>query len=57
MYANLGSGSNTGSGILRDKTLADKLMYIPNNDTQITPSVYYNYWLKRYDTQLIKIQL
>ena len=28
------------------------MMYILNNDTQITPSEDYNYWLKRLDTQL-----
>ena len=27
------------SGILRDKTMDDKLMYIPNDNKQITPSV------------------
>ena len=26
------------TGILRDKTIADKLLYNPNNDKQITPS-------------------
>ena len=31
--------------------MADKLMYIPNNDT---PSVDNNKWLKRLDTQLIE---
>ena len=31
-----------------------KLLYIPYDDTQITPSVDYNYWLKRLDTQLIE---
>ena len=30
--------------------MADKLMYIPNGDTY-TPSVDYNQWLKRLDTQ------
>ena len=32
----------------------DKLMYIPNFDTRdrIKPSVDYNQWLKRLDTQL-----
>ena len=35
------------------KTMTDKLKYIPNDYTQIYPSVdYYNYWLKRLDTQL-----
>ena len=34
--------------------MANKLMYIPNDDTQITPSVDKNYWLKRFDTQLNK---
>ena len=29
-----------------------KLTYNPNNDTQITPSVNYNQWLKRLNTQL-----
>ena len=29
--------------------MADKLMYIPNDNT---PSVDYYYWLKRLDTQL-----
>ena len=28
------------SGILRDKTMADKLMYITNNDTQNNPVDY-----------------
>ena len=32
--------------------MADELMYIPNDDTQITPFVDYHYWLKRWDTQL-----
>ena len=33
--------------------MTEKLIYIPNDNTQITPSsVYYNYWLKRLDTQL-----
>ena len=27
-------------------------MYIPNNDTQINPSVDYNQWLKRFEYQL-----
>ena len=31
--------------------MADKLIYIP----KITPSVDYNYWLKRLDTQLIEL--
>ena len=26
-------------------------MYIPNNDTQITPSVDYKMWMKHLDTQ------
>ena len=42
----------TMPGSLRDKTMANTLMYIPNNDTQITPSVDYNQLLKRLDTQL-----
>ena len=32
--------------------MADKLMYVPNDDKQIAPFVYYNQWLKRLDTQL-----
>ena len=28
------------TGITRDKTMPDKLIYIPNDDTEITPSVY-----------------
>ena len=35
--------------VLKDKTIADKLMYIPNDDTV---TLYYNWWLKRLDTQL-----
>ena len=31
--------------------MVDKLMYIPNDDTEITTSVEYSYWLKRLDTQ------
>ena len=34
--------------------MADKLMYISNNDTQNTPSVDYKELLKRLDTQLNK---
>ncbi len=30
------------SGIYRDKTMADKLMYIPDDNTQITHPLYYN---------------
>ena len=32
--------------------MADKLKYIPYDDTQITRSVDYNQWLKHLDTQL-----
>ena len=32
--------------------MADKLMQIPNDDKQNTPSVDYNYWLKRLNTLL-----
>ena len=32
--------------------MADKLMYIPNDDTQNLSTVNYNYWLKSLDTQL-----
>ena len=34
--------------------MADKLMYIPNNDTQITTSVDFNKWLKRLVYKLNK---
>ena len=37
-----------------DKTMADKLMYFPNDNTQITPSVDLNQLLKRLNTQLNK---
>ena len=39
------------TGIYRDKTMADYLMYIPNHDTQKTSSLDYNKRLKRLDTQ------
>ena len=32
--------------------MADKLMYIPSDDTQNTPSVGLKKWLKRLNTQL-----
>ena len=35
-------------------TQGSKLMYISHGDTQITSSVDYNKWLKRFDTQLNK---
>ena len=38
------------AGILRDKTKANKFMYIPMIIHKITPSVEKNYWLKRSDT-------
>ena len=31
--------------------MADKLMYIINDDTQNSLFIDYNYWLKRLDTQ------
>ena len=31
--------------------MTDKLIHIPNVDTQITSSVNYNYWLKHLNTQ------
>ena len=34
--------------------MAGKLMYILNDNTQNYPSVDYNEWLKRLDTQLNK---
>ena len=33
--------------------MADEFMYIPSDDTQITPSVDYNWWLQRLDSQFI----
>ena len=39
------------SRILREKAMADKLVYIPNDDTKITLFVHYYKWLKRFDTQ------
>ena len=39
----LSPGIDFLSGIYRDKTMADKFMYIPNDDTQITSSIDYNY--------------
>ena len=33
-----------------DKTVADKLVFTPNNYTQNYTSVDYNFWLKRWDT-------
>ena len=38
-------------GIERDKTMANKLIYLPRVNTQNTPSVDYNKWMKRLDTQ------
>ena len=46
---------STVPGIQRDKKIVVKLMYIPNVITQITPSLDFNKWLKRLDTQLNKI--
>ena len=37
--------------VYNDKTMADKLMCIPNDDTQITPYVEYKKWLKCLDTE------
>ena len=34
------------TGIFRDKTMADKSMYIPNGYKQNNPFVDQNYWLK-----------
>ena len=45
-------GEKVQSEIQRDMAIADKLLFIPNEATQITPSVDYNQWLKREDTQL-----
>ena len=36
----------------KDKTMADKLLYIPNNDAQNHIYLDYCYWLKRLDTQV-----
>ena len=32
--------------------MADELMYIPNDDKEISSSVDYNYWLKYLNTKL-----
>ena len=32
--------------------MADKLLFIPDDDTQIHSFLDYNYWLKRMDTQI-----
>ena len=32
--------------------MANKLIYISNDDKKITPSLEYKYWLKRLNTQL-----
>ena len=37
-----------------DKTMADKIIYIPNDDTQNYPFPELNQWLKRLNTQLNK---
>ena len=37
--------THTGIRELMDKTMVDKWMYIPNDDTQ-------NYWIKHLNTQL-----
>ena len=33
--------------------MADKLMYITNYDTKITPSLDFNFWLKRWTLNLM----
>ncbi len=45
------------AGILRDKKMADKLIYIPNAMFihKITPSKNNSKWLKRWDSQLNKL--
>ena len=40
-------------GIWRDKTVDDKLIYIPNDDNEITPSVGQNYWLSTFINEAI----
>ena len=42
--------------ILRDKTMDDNLMYIPNDDMQNNPvnNVHYYYWLKSLNTASLK---
>ena len=42
--------SKVNTGILRDKTMGCKLMFIPIMIYKISPSVDYNFWLKRLDT-------
>ena len=44
------------SGISRDKTMANKIMYIPNDDTLNYPLCRLQYWLKRLTLNLIKIE-
>ena len=43
LFKNIIKQKNTHSGNLRDKTMADKLKYIPNDYKQ-------DHWLKSYDT-------
>ena len=42
------------SEIQRDKTMADKFIYISNDDIEISLSVDYNVWMKNLNTQLNK---
>ena len=42
-------------GIIRDKTMNDKLMYIPNDNKNFTPSVDLNSQLKRLDTIIFEL--
>ena len=44
------------TGTLRDRTMADKLMYIPNDITQNYFFVGYNVWALKLVSQPIKIQ-
>ena len=40
--------------LCRNKTMADKWMYIPNDYIQSNPFCNYNWWLKRLNANLTK---
>ena len=46
---------NISPGIIREKTIVQKLMYIRNKDIQCIPSVDYNEWTLNLLNQLIKV--
>ena len=43
------------SGISRDKTIADNLIYIHNDDTQNTRFLSKNYWLKSFYSNSLEL--